>query len=193
MSDHHKTILFTAPSGAGKTTIVKHLLYKYPEQLAFSVSATTRKKRENEIDGRDYHFLSIEKFKLKVSNNEFIEWEEVYEDQYYGTLRSEIERLWEMNKMVVFDVDVKGATTIKNFFKVNCLAVFVSPPSIDKLIERLKLRGSENPQSLKKRIKRVRSEMKYRDKFDKVLINDDLQTALREAEELFLNYIRIES
>jgi guanylate kinase len=184
MTDLPKTVLFTAPSGAGKTTIVKHLLDKYPEKLAFSVSATTRKKRRNETDGKDYYFLSKDQFMQKVDADEFIEWEEVYAGQYYGTLKSEIDRLWQQGKVVIFDIDVIGATTIKRYFEANCLAVFVSPPDIDTLINRLKMRGTETPESLEKRITRMKDEMQYRDRFDLVLINDDRQKALAEADEI---------
>jgi guanylate kinase len=189
MENFNKTIVFTAPSGSGKTTIVKNLLKSFPEKLAFSVSATTRQKREIETYGKDYYFMTVEEFKNKIENGEFIEWEEVYENQYYGTLRSEIERLWTLKKTVVFDVDVKGATKIKKYFGKNCLAVFVSPPDIDTLIERLKNRGTENPQSLKKRIARVRSEMHYKDTFDKVIVNDILANALAESEKLILEFL----
>lgn len=188
MGYQNKTIVFTAPSGAGKTTIVKHLLAKFPDKLAFSISATTRQKREMETNGMDYYFLTKEEFKKKITNDEFIEWEEVYDDQYYGTLKSEITRLWAQGKIVVFDVDVKGATSIKNYFKKNCLAIFVSPPSVEILIDRLKNRGTETPQSLKKRIARVRTEMKYKYKFDEVIVNDDLQLAFSEAEKLFADF-----
>jgi guanylate kinase len=191
MTEQHKTIIFTAPSGAGKTTIVKHLLKKFPETIAFSISATTRQRREAEVEGKDYYFISKEEFKSKIADNYFIEWEEVYDDQYYGTLKSEIERIWKKGKIVIFDVDVKGATSIKHYFKENCLAVFVSPPDIDTLIERLTNRGTESPQSLKKRIARIRSEMKYKDKFDKVIVNDDLKVAFSDAEKLLGDFAGI--
>lgn len=189
IDNYKKTIIFTAPSGAGKTTIVRHLLKLMPEKLAFSVSATTRQKREIETNGKDYYFMNVEEFKDKIANGDFIEWEEVYENQYYGTLRSEIDRLWALRKTVVFDVDVKGATKIKKYFGQNCLAIFVSPPDIETLITRLENRGTENPQSLKKRIARVRSEMNYRDTFDKIIVNDDLTIALKQSEILVNVYL----
>ncbi|MBK7096095.1 MAG: guanylate kinase [Saprospiraceae bacterium] len=191
MGNQNKTIVFTAPSGAGKTTIVKHLLAKFPDKLAFSISATTRQKRDIETDGKDYYFISAQEFRKKIIVGDFIEWEEVYDDQYYGTLKSEIERIWEQGKIVVFDVDVKGATSIKKYFKENCMAVFVSPPSIEILIDRLKNRGTETPQSLKKRIARVRTEMKYKYKFDEIIVNDELQLAFSDAEKLIDDFAGI--
>ncbi len=184
-----KTMLFTAPSGAGKTTVVRHLLEEYPDILGFSVSATTREKRPNERGGKDYYFLSKEDFKKKIKADEFVEWEEVYKDQFYGTLKSEIERLWKKGKVVVFDIDVKGARNIKDFYGDNCLAVFIAPPSFEVLEQRLKKRGTESQISFKKRIARVKKEMEYRDTFDKVLINDFLPETFREAEKIVENFL----
>jgi len=176
-----KMIAFTAPSGAGKTTIVKHLIKKY-DQLGFSISATTREKRKNEKHGKDYYFMSIEEFKSQRRKRKFVEWEEVYDDQFYGTLKSEVERVWETGKHVVFDIDVKGATAIKKKYKERCLAIFIKPPSLNVLIERLKNRNTEDEKSLKKRIRRVKRELKYENNFDEVLVNDLLEVALEEAE-----------
>ena len=176
-----RMLIFTAPSGAGKTTIVRHLLTKYND-LDFSVSATTRQKRSHETDGVDYYFLSTEEFKSKIRNDEFVEWEEVYENQYYGTLKSEVSRLWAEGKHIVFDIEVKGATNIKEMYGDRCLAVFVKPPSLEVLVERLKNRKTESAESLRKRITRVKQEMTYENNFDKVLINDLLEVALKEAE-----------
>lgn len=184
-----KLLLFTAPSGAGKTTIVKHLLNKF-DQLAFSVSATSRANRPHEEDGKDYYFLSPEVFRQKVTAGEFLEWEEVYDNQYYGTLRSEVERLWSLGKCVVFDIEVKGATNIRNMFPEETLGVFVKPPSPEILFERLKGRKTETEESLRKRISRATEELTYENKFDTVLLNDDLEIALLEAEDIvkmFLN------
>jgi len=186
-----KLIIFTAPSGAGKTTIVRHLLKTFDE-LAFSVSATTRAMRPHEEDGKDYYFITPEKFKHLVDNEEFVEWEEVYEDQFYGTLKSEVERIWEMGKYIVFDVEVKGATNIKKFYKEEAYAVFVKPPSLKVLIERLKNRKTETEKSLKKRISRVEQELKYENKFDKILVNDILEVTLKEAEMIVENVLKIE-
>jgi guanylate kinase len=176
-----KMFIFTAPSGAGKTTIVRHLLKTY-DFLDFSVSATTRSMRDYEIDGKDYYFLTPEEFRLRVDNDEFIEWEEVYEDQYYGTLKSEVERVWESGKHIVFDIEVKGATNIKNQYGNKCQAIFIKPPSLEILVERLTNRKTESDASLKKRIARVKREMTYQDTFDAILVNDLLQVALKEAE-----------
>ena len=181
-------LIFTAPSGAGKTTIVRHLLAKYPD-LAFSVSATTRAKRPHEVDGVDYYFLSVEDFREKAKASKFVEWEEVYKDQYYGTLRTEVSRLWSEGKHIVFDIEVKGATNIKAMYRDRCLATFVKPPSLDVLIERLKNRQTESPESLKKRIVRVKEEMSYEHSFDRILLNDLLEVTLKEAEFLVETYL----
>jgi len=181
-------LIFTAPSGAGKTTIVRHLLSKY-DDAAFSVSATTRVKRDHEVDGRDYYFLSKEDFREKIKQGEFIEWEEVYEGQYYGTLKSEVTRLWDQGKHIVFDIEVKGATNIKELYDNKCLAIFIKPPSLDILIQRLKDRKTESESSLRKRIKRVKQEMTYQNSFDKVIINDLLEVTLKEAEFAYENFV----
>lgn len=183
-----KMIVFTAPSGAGKTTVVQHLLKKF-DFLGFSISATTRDKRPKEKEGKDYYYLSVEDFKSKRIKRQFVEWEEVYNDQYYGTLRSEVDRLWEEQKHIVFDIDVKGARSIKKKYGDQCLAIFIAPPSISILIDRLTNRNTETPASLKKRIARVKREMKYRDTFDKVLINDLLEVTLEEAECMVEDFI----
>lgn len=180
-TDQGKMFIFTAPSGAGKTTIVRHLLKTY-DFLDFSVSATTREMRDYEEEGKDYYFLTPEEFRTRIDNDEFIEWEEVYEDQFYGTLKSEVDRVWELGKHIVFDIEVKGATNIKNLYGDKCHAVFIKPPSLEVLIERLTNRNTESAKSLKKRIARVRQEMTYQDTFDAVLVNDLLQVALKEAE-----------
>lgn len=184
-----KMFIFTAPSGAGKTTIVKHLLTKY-DFIEFSVSATTRPKRDYEIDGKDYYFLSVEAFKAKVAKGEFIEWEEVYHEQFYGTLKSEVDRIWEKGKHLVFDIDVRGAENIKRLFGSKCMSVFVRPPSISTLIERLVSRNTETPESLEKRISKVKNEMGCENSFDIVLVNDLLDVSLREAEHIVNTFIQ---
>lgn len=177
-------IVFTAPSGAGKTTIVRHLIKKYTDLFSFSVSATTREKRENEVDGKDYYFLTKDEFRQRVENEEFIEWEEVYEGRYYGTLKSEVDRIVELGKKIVFDIEVNGAQNIKKMYDDRCLVVFVKPPSFRELIERLTKRGTETPDSLATRIKRIKKELLFESSFDKVLLNDDLQVALADAESI---------
>ena len=185
-----KMVIFTAPSGAGKTTIVRHLLKRYKNQLGFSTSATTRDRRDHEVDGKDYYFLSLEKFRQKISDGAFVEYEEVYRDQFYGTLKSEIERIWSLGKHIIFDIEVKGATNIKSIYGDECLAVFIKPPSFSILVERLKNRKSETQSSLSKRISRMKKELSYESSFDEVLVNDLLTVACKEAEimiESFLN------
>lgn len=184
-----KMFVFTAPSGAGKTTIVRHLLKTF-DFLDFSVSATTREKRKKEKHGRDYYFYTPEEFKELRRRRKFVEWEEVYEDQFYGTLKSEISRLWDNQKHIVFDIDVRGARDIKRKYKDRCLAMFVKPPSFEIHVQRLKDRNTETEDSLKKRIKRIKREMRYEHKFDTVLLNDDLQTAFKEAEQLILDFLK---
>lgn len=183
-----KAIIFSAPSGAGKTTIVHHLL-KSDLNLAFSVSACSRPMRPNEVHGEDYYFLSVEEFKVKIIRNEFLEWEEVYKDNFYGTLKSEIERIWESGKHVIFDVDVVGGINLKKYFGKNALSVFVKAPSIAHLEARLKLRETETPESIARRIGKAEKEMTYATQFDYVLLNDDLDKACLEAENLVSNFL----
>lgn len=180
--------IFTAPSGAGKTTIVRHLLQKYPF-LDFSVSATTRMKRKNENEGKDYSYISVDVFKKKISGGEFVEWEEVYENQFYGTLKSEIERVWEQGKHLVFDIDVKGAQNIKKIYGDRCMSVFIKPPSVEVLIDRLTQRNTETEESLAKRIAKIRREMIYENTFDIVLVNDEMKIAFKEAEHIVETFI----
>ncbi len=182
-------MIFTAPSGAGKTTLVRHLLSQY-DQLMFSVSVTTRPKRAYEIDGVDYYFQTKDFFRGKIAENAFLEWEEVYDGNYYGTLKSEIQRIWGMEKAVIFDVDVKGAISLKNYFGDNAFAVFVNPPSIEVLIERLIARKTETDASLKRRVERFKMELSCANDFDYVLNNDDLDTAKAGASELAENWLR---
>lgn len=183
-----KLIIFSAPSGAGKTTIVHHLLNTFPDQLEFSVSATSRAKRKGESEGVDYYFLSVNEFKNKIANNEFIEWEEVYADNYYGTLKREIERIWRKGKHVIFDVDVKGGLNLKKQFGENALAVFVMPPNIKSLEERLKKRETETQESIARRMGKAQKELDTANQFDKVLLNDNLENAFIEAEKLFSDF-----
>lgn len=180
-----KAIIFSAPSGSGKTTIVKHLLQKNPD-LGFSISASTRDRRGRaEQHGKDYYFLTPEEFKKKIDNDEFIEWEEVYEGNYYGTLKSEIERIWNEGKNVIFDVDVKGGLNLKKYFGDKALAVFMKVPSLSVLEDRLKNRGTESHASLSQRVFKAKFEMTFQDKFDKVLVNEDLSKTVAEAQQLY--------
>ena len=180
-----KAIIFSAPSGSGKTTIVKHLLATNPD-LGFSISASTRDRRgRTEQDGKDYYFLTPEEFKEKIDNDEFIEWEEVYAGNFYGTLKSEIERIWASGKNVVFDVDVKGGLNLKKYFGDKALAIFVQVPSIEILKERLNERGTETEESLSRRLFKAKFEMSFQDKFDVVVVNEDLSKSLKESQQLY--------
>ncbi len=180
-----KALIFSAPSGSGKTTIVKHLLKENPD-LGFSISASTRDKRgRTEFHGKDYYFLTPEEFKKKIDDDAFIEWEEVYEGNFYGTLKSEIDRIWNSGKNVIFDVDVKGGLNLKKYFGGLALSVFVKVRSIDILQERLKERGTESEESLSRRMFKANFEMSFQGEFDVVLINEHLATALKEAQRLY--------
>lgn len=185
-----KLIIFSAPSGAGKTTIVQYLLSIFSE-ISFSISCTTRPKRENEVDGKDYYFLTEEQFQEKIKNNEFIEYEEVYKGRYYGTLHSEIERLWNQGKHVIFDIDVRGGLNLKKQFKDRALAIFIAPPSLKDLEERLKNRNTENLESLLTRIQKADEELSFAKDFDAVIINDNLEKAQNKAKALVKNFLDI--
>jgi len=180
-----KLIIFSAPSGSGKTTIVKQLLANN-SNLGFSISACTRDKRgKAETDGQDYYFLTPDEFRQKISEDAFVEWEEVYPGTYYGTLKSEIERIWASGKHVIFDVDVKGGLALKNYYQERALAVFVKVPSLEVLEERLRSRGTETEESLSKRINKMKFEWSFQAKFDVILLNDQLEDAVLEAQRLF--------
>ncbi len=191
MSISGKLIIFSAPSGAGKTTLVRHLLEIPALNLAFSVSATSRAKRRYEVDGEDYFFLTAEEFTKKIKNHEFLEWEEVYKDQYYGTLKSEVDVLLKAGKNVIFDIDVEGGLNLKKTYGKEALAIFVKPPSIKHLEERLNTRSSEDEESLKTRLEKAVSELEYAPQFDKVLLNDKLDKAKKDAEVFVSDFLGI--
>lgn len=184
-----KIIIITAPSGAGKTSITHHLLKHFP-QLAFSVSAATRQPRHNEVNGRDYYFMSEHEFKHKINENEFVEWEMVYEGKYYGTLKSEIHRMWAEGKVPVLDIDVKGAIHVESQFDDKTLTIFIEAPSVDVLRKRLESRGTETAETLATRLNKAAYELSFKDSFDAVIVNDVLQEAQAKAVEVvafFLN------
>jgi len=189
MSLSHKIIIITAPSGAGKTSITKHLLKTFPNKLSFSISAATRQKREHEKDGVDYYFMSVDDFKEKIQNNAFIEWEMVYEGKYYGTLISEIHRIWEEDKVPLLDIDVQGAVHVQQEHREQSLSIFIEPPSVDELKKRLSGRGTETPESLATRLNKATYELSFKDHFDKVIVNDDLEKARKEAEMIVRSFI----
>jgi guanylate kinase len=173
-------IIITAPSGAGKTSITRYLLHHFP-QLAFSVSAATRRQRSDEINGVDYYFMSLEEFHQKIQNNEFIEWEMVYEGKYYGTLKTELQRIKDMQKIPILDIDVKGAIHVQQQYEGRALSLFVQPPSIEELRRRLELRATESPEALQDRLNKAAYEISFRQHFDKIIINDNLERACLEA------------
>ncbi len=185
-----KLIIFSAPSGSGKTTLVHHLLSKPELKLAFSVSATSREKRPNEENGKDYYFLSPEEFRNRIGKGDFLEWEEVYENQYYGTLRSEIDRIHTEGRTVIFDVDVVGGLNIKKQFGQAALAIFVQPPSLNELENRLKKRSTESDESLAKRVAKAEHELSFANRFDVVVVNDDLEDAKKESYRLVADFVK---
>lgn len=184
-----KILIITAPSGAGKTSVTTHLLKKFP-QLEFSVSAATRAARENEINGVDYYFMSLEEFQEKIQNNEFIEWEMVYEGKYYGTLRSEMERIWKKNKVPVLDIDVKGAIHVQQQFPNKVTSIFIEPPSIEELKRRLQGRGTETKESLDARINKAAYEISFKHSFSHTIVNHDLEQARAEAVEIVGEFLK---
>ena len=183
-----KLVIFTAPSGAGKTTLVRHLL-EYREDLEFSVSAATRPRRYNEKDGKDYYFITPEKFQEKIKQGEFVEWEEVYTNNFYGTLKSEIDRIWQKGKHVIFDIDVQGALRIKKKYGDKALGIFVKPPSPEILFKRLKDRATEDDKSLEERITKAKTELEFENRFDVIIINDDLRVACEKARSIVNDFL----
>lgn len=184
-------IIFSAPSGSGKTTLVRHILKTFPDDIEFSISATSRPKRGIEINGKDYHYLSVEEFKSKVENNEFLEWEEVYAGTHYGTLRTAVETIWNRGKAVIFDIDVEGGLNLKNQFKEDAMSVFVMPPSIKILEERLHSRSTDSKESIARRIAKAEKELKTAELFDVFILNENLDEACAKAEELVRDFLKI--
>lgn len=182
-----KVVIFSAPSGAGKSTMIHHMLERFP-QLEFAISATSRAPRGTEQDGREYYFLSNEEFLRRAANGEFIEWEEVYAGTCYGTLRSETERIWDKGHVIVFDVDVKGGINLKKLFGDQALAIFIMPPSVEELRRRLEGRGTDAPEVIEKRVAKAEEELTYSDAFDCVLVNDRLQDAVAEAQRILTEF-----
>ena len=184
-----KLIVFSAPSGSGKTTIVRHLLKQEDLNLEFSISAATREARGEEVNGKDYYFMSLDQFKQHIKNEDFVEWEEVYRDNFYGTLKSEVERIWAKDKNVIFDIDVAGGLRIKSKFPKETLAVFVKPPSVDELKRRLKERSTESDEKINMRIAKAHVELATAPQFDVVIKNYDLEVALEEAYQLVKEFV----
>jgi guanylate kinase len=188
-----KLIIFSAPSGSGKTTIVRHLLKTFPDHIGFSISATSRETRGEEMDGKDYHYFSHDEFKKRILNHEFLEWEEVYAGTYYGTLKSEVEKIWAQNKAVIFDIDVEGGLNLKGQFKHDALAVFVMPPSIKILEERLRTRQTDSQESIARRIAKAEKELKTAELFDVFILNETLEIACEKADKLIGEFLGIEA
>ena len=189
LSLKNKLIIITAPSGAGKTSITRYLLEKHPDKLAFSISATTRPPRDYEREGIHYYFISIDDFKNKIQRNEFVEWEMVYEDKYYGTLKSELERIWQLEKIPVLDVDVKGALHVQRQYPQSSFSLFIQPPSVDELKRRLESRGTETPDSIETRVNKASYELSFNHQFDRLIVNDNFETACNKAEEAIKSFI----
>lgn len=191
MSSSNKIIIITAPSGAGKTSITRYLLKTFP-QLAFSISAATREARSYEKNGHDYYFISPEDFKHKIQAGEFVEWEMVYEGKYYGTLKSELQRIWDNNQVPLLDIDVKGGIHVQQQYPDSSLSLFIEPPSIDELKRRLESRGTETPESLQARVNKASYELSFKTHFNTAIINDDLMRACKEAEKIIEDFLNVE-
>lgn len=190
MASHkNKIVIIAAPSGSGKTSVVRHLLKVFPDQLAFSISAATRSPRNYEKHGVDYYFISVEEFESKIEENEFVEWEMVYEGKYYGTLKSELQRIWNEDKAPLLDVDVKGGIHVQQQFPTTSLSLFIEPPSIEELRKRLEARGTETPESLEARIHKASYELSFKHQFDVVILNDKLELACKEAEKIVREFL----
>jgi len=188
-SNQNKLIIIAAPSGSGKTSVTRHLLKALPEQLAFSISAATRSPRSFEKNKVDYYFISVNEFKNKIQQDEFAEWEMVYDGKYYGTLKSELQRIWQQHKAPLLDVDVKGGLHIQQLYPQNSLSLFIEPPSIEELKRRLEARGTETPESLQARINKASTELSFKHLFNCTIINDNLERACKEAEEIVREFL----
>jgi guanylate kinase len=188
---NQKIIILTAPSGAGKTSITRFLLKKYP-QLSFSVSAATRQARSNEQNGIDYYFISVEEFQKKIKEDAFVEWEMVYEGKYYGTLKSELQRIWNENKTPILDIDVKGALHVQLQHPDNSLSIFIEPPNVDELKRRLQVRGTENVEGLQTRLNKAGYEISFKHQFDTIIVNDDFEKACKEAEKAVIGFLDLD-
>jgi guanylate kinase len=189
-STDQKVIVITAPSGAGKTSITKHLLKTFPDNLAFSISATTRPARHYETDKKDYYFITEEDFKYNIDEENFVEWEMVYDGKYYGTLKSEVHRIWNDKMVPLLDIDVKGAIHVQQEYPDTTLTIFIEPPSIDELKRRLMSRGTETDESVQTRISKAAYEISFKDQFNKVIVNDSLDRACKEAEEIVREFLK---
>lgn len=185
-----KLLIFSAPSGAGKSTIVQHLMQQNLA-LEFSISATSRKPREGEADGREYHFITSDEFRRRMKEDEFIEWEEVYPDQYYGTLFSEVDRIWKRGDHAIFDIDVEGGMSLKKLYGEKACAIFIQPPSMELLEQRLRSRGTDDEESLRKRLDKARHELEYASRFDHIVVNDSLDQALAETEKIVREFLAL--
>lgn len=187
----NKVIVIAAPSGSGKTSVTRHLLQTLPDKVAFSISAATRAPRNYEKNNVDYYFITPDEFKQKIQNDEFVEWEMVYEGKYYGTLKSELERIWEQYKAPLLDVDVQGGIHVQQQFPGRCLSLFIEPPSIEELKRRLEARGTETPESLQARINKASYEISFKNSFDRIILNDSLERACKEAEEAVRGFLSL--
>lgn len=189
MPFRNKIVIITAPSGAGKTSITRHLLKTFPDQLSFSISAATRPKRDYEKNGVDYYFMTVDEFKEKIQQNVFVEWEMVYEGKYYGTLKSEIRRVWKEEKIPLLDIDVQGALHVTQQHPEHTLSIFIEPPSVNELKKRLNSRGTESAESLATRLNKATYELSFKEHFNKVIVNDDLYKASKEAENIVADFL----